>query len=291
MRAFPDTAYVSVPAVTAVRGVDAVEPVLRVSLKVVSCGLPDGAGALFVVTGMLTSTAGATVDLGAAEPVLARLGVGGPDPRTKSVEARWRLSPAGVERLEQARAGGGFTLEVNVEYGLMGGTGAPDWRQPERPIRVPWPDQPTQVLIQAHEWVRDVLEPWRQAAAVSLVVALPRAGATDDHRVIVKNLAEARRQLDAGEWKASVTASREACDQLRKMRPAQLHTDPKERGLAEREAAILDRLRDLTRALFDYGSASVHPDPVVRDIAWNREDAVLALGTAASMAQVIFART
>lgn len=291
MRAFPDKAYISVPAVTSVLGVEAVEPVLQATLKVVSCGLPDGAGALFIVTGLLTSTGRAVVDLGTAEPVLARLGVGGPDQHVDTVRARWRLSGTGVERLEQVRAGGGFTLEVGVEYGLMGGTGAPDWRQPERPIRVPWPDQPTQVLIKADDWVRDVLEPWKRGAAVSLVVALPGQGTTDDHRVIVDRLAEARRQLDRGEWKPSIAAAREACDQLRKMRPAAVHANARERGLAEREAVVLDKLKELAQALFDYDSAAAHPDPVVRDIAWNREHAVLALGTAASVAQLIFART
>jgi hypothetical protein len=122
---------------------------------------------------------------------------------------RWRLSSAGVERLEQLRAGGGFTMSVGVRYGLLGGTGAPDWREPHRPGRVPYPDQPVQVIIKAHDWAQNVLEPMQQAAAVSLVVAL-------------------------------------------------------------------------------HDSAASHPDERLRDIAWNRENAVLALGTAASLAQLIF---
>ncbi|MDT3438728.1 hypothetical protein [Pseudofrankia sp. BMG5.37] len=33
---------------------------------------------------------------------------------------------------------------------------------------------------------------------------------------------------------------------------------------------------------------SAHPDPHLRDIVWRRENALLALGTAASLAQLIF---
>jgi hypothetical protein len=66
--------------------------------------------------------------------------------------------------------------------------------------------------------------------------------------------------------KAGVAASREACELLRKM------TEP-------------------ARALFSYDSAASHTDPHLRDIAWRRENAVLAFGVAASLAQLIFART
>ncbi len=57
-----------------------------------------------------------------------------------------------------------------------------------------------------------------------------------------------------------------------------------ERTLPEREAAVLDRFAGLIQALFDHGSAVSHPEPHLRDIAWNRENATLALGTAASAA-------
>ena len=69
--------------------------------------------------------------------------------------------------------------------------------------------------------------------------------------------------------------------------------------LAEGPAADLARARDgnprlagdLAQALFDHDSAASHADPHLRSIAWNREHAVLALGTAASLAQVIFAHS
>ena len=52
---------------------------------------------------------------------------------------------------------------------------------------------------------------------------------------------------------------------------------------------MLDRVKDLAQAMFDYDSAAGHADPHLRHIAWNRENAVLALGAAASLAQMILA--
>ena len=190
---YPDKAFVSVPSFGDVRGVPSYEPALQVTLKVVTAGLPDGASALFLVTGQVQAASGRMTDLGTAEPVFEQLSYGPDQPREFDSQVRWRLSSAGVERLEQLRAGGGFTMSVRVRYGLLGGTGAPDWREPQRPVRVPYPDQPVQVIIKAHDWVQNVLEPMQQAAAVSLVVALPQGRTTDDHRTIVARLADAKR--------------------------------------------------------------------------------------------------
>ena len=284
----PDKAFISVPSIDDVRGVPSYEPALQATLKAVTGGLPDGASALFLVTGLLQADAGRTVDLGAAEPVFQQLSYGPDEIRKLDIQVRWRLSAAGVERIEQIRSGGGFMISVGVRYGLMGGTGTPDWREPHRPVRVPFPDQPTQVVIKAHEWAQNVLEPLQQAAAMSLVVALPQAGATDDHRAVVARLADAKRELDAGNWKPSIAASREVVELLRTMRPATISPRSQDRELPEREAAILAKIGELAQALFDHDSAASHPDKHLRDIGWNRENAVLAVGTAASLAQLIF---
>ncbi len=138
--------------------------------------------------------------------------------------------------------------------------------------------------------MQDVLDPWQQGAAVSLVISLPPTGATDVHRAVVARLAEASRHLDVGQWKASIAASREATDLLRAMRPTMIRPKAQDRGTDEREAAILDAIGSLTQALFAYESQASHPDAHLRDVAWNRENAVLALGAAASVAQLVFAR-
>ena len=291
MRMEPDRAFISVPAVGNLSGAPAVVPMLRATLTVISGGLPDGASALFLTTGSLQAESGRTLDLGAADPVLEMLSYGETEPRTFPVLAQWRLSADAVERIEQIRDGKGLTFRVGVRYGLMGGTGAPDWRQPERPVRVPFPHQPNEIQVTAAEWGRNVLEGWQQAAAVIMVVVLPQGRTTDEHRVIVERLTEARRHLDAGQWKPCVSAAREACELLRKMRPAEISGKAQNRNLAEREASILDGLLSVADSLFAYASASVHADPVLRDILWNRENAVLILGGTASVAQLIFART
>ena len=52
--------------------------------------------------------------------------------RKLAVPLPWRLSAAGVERLEQIGAGGGVMISVAIRYGLMEGTGAPDRREPHQ---------------------------------------------------------------------------------------------------------------------------------------------------------------
>jgi hypothetical protein len=285
----PANAFLSVPAISDVRGVPGVEPMLQVILQALTGGLPDGASAMFLVHGLLQANSGRTVDLGMSEPAFEQLSYGPSETRKFQLQPRWRISASGVERIEQVRAGGDFVLQVGVRYGLMGGTAAPDWEEPHRPVRVPFPAQPTQVIIKAHDWVHNVLEPWQQATAVSLMIPLPQAGATDEHRAILARLADARRALEGGNWMSSIAASRQAVELLRNMRPAPVNPKAQLRELHEREAVILDRLKDLVQAMFDYDSSASHPDPHLRGIAWNRENAVLALGTAASLAQMIFA--
>jgi hypothetical protein len=159
---------------------------------------------------------------------------------------------------------------------------------------VPFPGQPSAFRTDAHQWVQKVLEQWQLASAVSLVVALLAGTATDEHRTSVSRLATAKQQLTAGTpdtLKASVAASREAVELLRKMRPATVNPAAQQRDLAEREAVILDKMTELVQPLFNYDSAASHTDPHLRHIAWRRENAVLALGTAPSLAQLIFACT
>jgi hypothetical protein len=280
------------------RGILAAEPILQLTCDIEAGALPDGASALFLVTGFVQADAGSNLQLGSAPPVLKLLGFsedeGGGKPYTTQVAAQWTLSDTAVERIEKIRNGGNLTIWPTIEYVLISPGGLADWPQSQKPIRVPWPGNPTCLRVEAHEWSQDVLEQWQLASAVSLVVALPATGATDDHRTVVARLTTAKRLLKSGkpeDLKASVAASREACELLRKMRPEAVHSAARQRDLAEREAIILARMSDLAQALFDYDSAASHPDPHLRDIVWRRENAVLALGTATSLAQLIFART
>jgi hypothetical protein len=159
---------------------------------------------------------------------------------------------------------------------------------------VPRPGNPTSERIEAHAWAEKVLGSWQVSTAVSVVVPLPAGVATHDHRMITARLASLKRLLHGGtpdDLKASVAASREACELARKLRPEPVNSKPQQRTLAEPEAVNLDKMTELAQALFDYDSAASHPDAHLRDVARRRENAVAALGTAASLAQLIFARS
>jgi hypothetical protein len=106
---------------------------------------------------------------------------------------------------------------------------------------------------------------------------------------VIRDLTDARQSLDAGDWKDSIRASRDAVEVLRGMHDE--HLSPKKlRDVDEREAAILDAERQLIQSLFDYGSAT-HPDLALRATAWTREHATLALATATAVAQRLFSAT
>jgi hypothetical protein len=103
-----------------------------------------------------------------------------------------------------------------------------------------------------------------------------------------------------GETAADREAGRPECQRRsipRGVRPAPedapraVNVAAAERDLAEREAVILDKMTELGQALFNCDLAASHTDPHLRNIAWRQENAMLALGTATSLAQLIFART
>jgi hypothetical protein len=75
---------------------------------------------------------------------LRQLGFAAPKaehPYTTQVAAEWTLSDTAVERIEQIRDGGGLTIYPDFQYALISpGTAMPGWQQPQRPIRVPWPE-------------------------------------------------------------------------------------------------------------------------------------------------------
>jgi hypothetical protein len=80
-------------------------------------------------------------------------------------------------------------------------------------------------------------------------------------------LESVRRDGRRAYWKPSIAASREACELLRRMRPATIRPRPQERDLPEREAVILSKLGEFAQALFDHDSAASHPDEHLREDA------------------------
>jgi hypothetical protein len=104
---------------------------------------------------------------------------------------------------------------------------------------------------------------------------------------VIRDLTDARQRLNAGDWKGSIRASRDAAEVLRGMHDEHL-ASKRQRDVNQREAAILDAEHQLIQSLFDYGSAT-HPDPVLRSTVWTREHAMLALATTTAVAQRLFA--
>ncbi len=298
------TGYYGHAAITAgtVRGSVNADPVLEVELKIRADGFAPGVAAM-ILTSCQVQGSVQSADLGQAETIITHLGFtlreGGDKPYATSEYARWHLTPTGVEHIERVRNGGNLVLYVTPTVVLLN-HGEPVPGLHPRPEGVPRPNASPHSPIRhagqecldipAETWARQVLTPWQQAAAITLVVKLPAGTATDDHRTVVRDLTDARQRLDAGDWKGSIRASRDAAEVLRSMHAEQLNPKKTLRNVDEREAAILDAERQLIQSLFDYGSAT-HPDPGLRATAWTREHAMLALATTTAVAQRLFSAT
>lgn len=283
----------------AVRGRAPLDPALEIELNIKADGFAPGVAVMILVTCHVQGSTHLQADLGQAETIITHLGFapqdGGNNPYTTTVFARWRLTQAGVEHLERVRNGGNLLVYVTPEIVLLNrGESLPGLHprpegvhrpnvNPHSPI---WHAGQEHLDVPAETWARDVLTPWQRAAAVTLIVKLPEGTVTDDHRTVIRDLTDARRRLDAGDWKGSIRASRDAAEVLRSMHPGDLNPK-KQRDVGEREAAILDAELQLIQSLFDYGSAT-HPDPHLRTASWTRETAMLILATTAAIAQRLF---
>ena len=298
------TGYYGHVAITlrAVRGAFNAAPVLEAELKIRADGFAPGVAAMILTSCHVQGTASPIV-IGQAELIVIQLGFspreGGDNPYATSEYARWHLTPTAVDHLERARGGGDLTLYVTPTVILLNhGEPTPGLHpMPEGVARpIVSPDSPIRYVgqerldISAETWARQVLTPWQQAAAVTLVVKLPSDIATDDHRTVIRDLTDARHRLDAGDWKGSIRASRDAAEVLRGMHTEHLNPKKSLRNVGEREAAILDAEQILIQTLYDYGSAT-HPDPGLRATVWTREHAMLALATTTAVAQRIFSAT
>jgi hypothetical protein len=286
-------------AIGDVRGLYSADASLQVELKITADGFAPGVAAMILLECHVSGKAGSVV-LGQGQAIILQLGFtareGGDKPYTTREQARWNLSQTAVQRLENARDGNDLTLHVTPEVVLLNhGEPLQDVRQPPpgaaRPNVYPhcpiWHAPQEQLTISAEAWARQVLTPWQVAAAVTLIIKLPESAATDDHRTVIRALTDAQRHLTSGNYKECIRASREATEVLRGMHATQISSKRQLRTLDEREAAILDADLKLIQALYDYDSAT-HPDPGLRDIAWNRQHALLALATAAAVAQRLF---
>lgn len=295
------TGYFGHVAITlgGLRGVTNSDPALEVELRIRADGFAPGVTAMILPTAFAQGSSLNTI-LGQAEVIITQLGFrpdeGGGKPYATSEYARWRLSQAAIENLESVRNGGKLTLYVTPMVILLN-HGEPLTDEHPRPQGAIRPNvypyspiwhAPQETLeVTAETWAHLVLAPWQQAAALTLIVKLPVDEATDDHRTVIRELNDARRRLDAGDWKGSIRASRDAAEVLRSMHPDYINPNRIQRTVDEREAAIIDSELELIKALYAYESAT-HPDPGLRTVVWTREHAILALTATAAIAQRIF---
>jgi hypothetical protein len=176
------------------RGMPAMDLVLEVELKIRADGFAPGVAAMILAACHAQGVASPVI-LGQSETIITPLGFapreGGEKPFITSEYARWHLTPAAVEQLEHIRDGKDITLYVTSTVILLNyGESLQDVYQrptgavrpnvnPNSPI---WHAGQERLHVTAETWARQVLTPWQQAAAVTLIVKLPVDTATDDHR-------------------------------------------------------------------------------------------------------------
>jgi hypothetical protein len=196
------------------------------------------------------------------------------------------LGASAAMTLEDLRQGQGFRLQIDVTA-LLTSPGVPGQdalplpgarSNPSPHPQAHWQDQ---FEVSQADW-NQVLASWNRGLAVPLAVPLPELVVGPDRALVVQRLIDAQARMNNGDFKGSLAASREAVELLRTLSAAgPLPRDPKDRNAAQRRHALI-------QALFDLTSAAVHPDPVVRDTHWHRQDAMLALASAAAVAQRLF---
>lgn len=208
-------------------------------------------------------------------------------PTPRRVQLRLPIDAAALMSFEGLRDGGDFRLQLDVTVVLVS-DGYADPRQPDPPgmrstasLQRDVPIQ-TSLQVSQDDWNR-VLTAWNRGVAIPLGVPIPEIIPGAERIKIVSQLRDACARMNDGDAKGSINASREAVELLRTMcdNGSPQPSDPKRRTVAQRRRA-------LAQALFDLASAASHADPVIRDEAWSRRDAMLVLAGAAALADRVF---
>ena len=276
------------------QGLPGAASTLTLDCELTALGFYPGAAAILFAEVHLWF-AGSNLSLGAARPLPVVLGypraqsfVGQPEfPGPLTEQLHVDLSSGSVLRLEELRAGGEFKLQVQVTC-LLTSRGSAEPDTPLPPGMRPSPStHPLAHWSYDHQVTREawfsVLRGWGTGIAIPLGVALPDALPGRDHVLVVAQLRDGLDRMHNGDFKGSMAASRQVAEVLRRMlgEANGLPKDPRQRTARQRRRA-------LAQSLFDLTSAPAHADDHVRDEAWAREDALLALASAAALAQRVF---
>jgi hypothetical protein len=220
--------------------------------------------------------------LGSSGPVGARVDSYPTSPgsvRREQVVLVVPVTAEALNHLEERRGGGPITVQLRTTLFLAAAGPMPHGTASTREVQ-------ETMTVDGSAW-EAILQQWGRGAAIPLFVSLPHVLAGDEQRTIVVKLLEAKRLMNAGRFKDSVAASREAVELLRGLSSAKMPL-PKERtqrDLDQRRHAILDALAAYVQELFNYDSAAVHADAKLRPLVWERENALFALTSAAAAAQ------
>jgi hypothetical protein len=276
------------------QGLTGTASTLAMECELTALGFFPGAAAI-VFAEVHAWFSGSNLSLGAIRPAPVVLGyprtqsfVGQPDlPSPLTEHLHLDLSGGAIMRLEELRAGGEFKLQVQVTC-LLTSPGSAEADAPPPPGARPSPS--THPLthwnherhVTREEWF-SVLRGWGTGISIPLGVAIPDALPDRDHVLVVAQLRDGLDRMHNGDFKGSIAASRQVAEVLRaKLGAADgLPKDPRQRTARQRRSA-------LAQSLFDLTSAAAHSDDHVRDEAWAREDALLALASAAALAQRVF---
>lgn len=204
-------------------------------------------------------------------------------PSVSSIELNLPLDPAAIMRWEDVRKGEEFDLRLAVTV-LLTSHGRPPADVPASPAGGEHPEAGAEenLTVSREDW-NMVLHRWGLGVAVPLGVPLPDVMPGANRVAVVQDLRDAVERMNGGDYLGSITATRKAVEGLREISPAELPLpkSSKERSGEQRRHALLDALYDLT-------SAAVHSDGPSRDERWTRRDTLLALATAAALAQRLF---
>jgi hypothetical protein len=276
------------------QGLTGATSTLALECELTALGFYPGAAAILFAD-VYAWFSGSHLSLGATRPAPVVLGypqgqgfVGQPDlPSPVTEQLHLDLSSSAVMRLEELRAGGELKLQLQVTCLLTSrGCAEPDVPPPPgqrvAPSNHPVARWSHDRHVTREEWFY-VLEGWGAGIAIPLGVAIPDALPGRDRALVVVQLRDGLNRMHNGDFKGSMAASRQVVEVLRKMLG---EDDVLPKGARQRTAH--QRRRALAQSLFDLTSAPAHSDDHVRDEAWSREDALLALASAAALAQRVF---
>ena len=226
--------------------------------------------------------------LGISSPVPVSLGPnssqGDGSERRENIIVPVQIDVASIENIENARQGDDFSLILDTKILIFNYSPPKTSEVEDSPIYSLVNDQ-QDLKIASTDWAQKVLQSWDRGVGIPIVIALPEVALSQERKDIARFLKEAWQKIDAGDYQGAFVEARKSIELIRKMTPSdkQIPASIKDRDISQRFSAV-------TQALFNLGSAASHTDEAILNYTPSREDAVALVGSAAALAQAVFAR-